>query len=151
MKQTKLIPWSLVLGWMILIFLLSAQTGPESGALSGGLTEALIALIRPLFPDARFLVESMESVLRTNAHFIAYFVLGILLMNALATKPIHHNGSSLRSFLFSILYAISDEIHQYFVPGRAAELKDVLVDALGALTGIFLFRLWTRLRRHRSR
>lgn len=150
MKQTKLIPWSLVLGWMILIFLLSAQTGPESGALSGGLTEALIALIRPLFPDARFLVESLESVLRTHAHFIAYFVLGTLLMNAL-TQDTLQTAASIRSFIISILYALSDEIHQYFVPGRAAESQDVLVDALGALTGILLFRLWTWLRRHRSR
>ncbi len=143
MKKTKMIPWSLVLGWMILIFLLSAQTGPESGALSGGLTEALIALIRPLFPDARLLVESLESALRTHAHFIAYFVLGILLMNAL-TRDTLQTAASIRSFIISILYAASDEIHQYFVPGRAAELQDVLVDALGALMGILLFRLWMR-------
>ena len=37
-----------------------------------------------------------------------------------------------------ILYAISDEIHQYFVPGRSAEIRDVLIDVLGANIGILL-------------
>ena len=34
------------------------------------------------------------------------------------------------------LYAVTDEVHQYFVPGRSCELRDVLVDTSGALTGI---------------
>ncbi|MFQ8632799.1 MAG: VanZ family protein, partial [Intestinibacter bartlettii] len=36
----------------------------------------------------------------------------------------------------SVLYAISDEIHQYFVPGRACQFRDVMIDSCGALFGI---------------
>lgn len=41
-------------------------------------------------------------------------------------------------FMFSIFYAISDEIHQLFVPGRLASIKDLLVDGAGNLCAIFL-------------
>ena len=35
-----------------------------------------------------------------------------------------------------MFYAITDEFHQYFIPGRSAEIRDVLIDSSGALTGI---------------
>ena len=34
------------------------------------------------------------------------------------------------------VYAVSDEIHQYFVPGRACMLRDMLLDTCGSLAGI---------------
>jgi len=37
-----------------------------------------------------------------------------------------------------MLYAITDEFHQYFVPGRSAEIRDVLIDSSGAFIGILL-------------
>lgn len=36
------------------------------------------------------------------------------------------------------LYAISDEFHQIFIPGRSCEVRDILIDSLGILTGIVL-------------
>ena len=42
------------------------------------------------------------------------------------------------SLLFSFLYAGSDEIHQFFVGGRSASFKDVLIDSTGACIGILL-------------
>lgn len=44
----------------------------------------------------------------------------------------------LLSWVFCILYAASDEIHQIFVPGRACMLTDVCIDSAGALLGIAL-------------
>ena len=35
-----------------------------------------------------------------------------------------------------ILFAISDEFHQLFVPGRGAQVKDVLIDTAGAIVGM---------------
>jgi VanZ family protein len=43
------------------------------------------------------------------------------------------------------LYAASDEFHQLFVPGRSGEVKDVLIDSAGAVTGALLFYLALRL------
>ena len=42
--------------------------------------------------------------------------------------------------LVCILYAVFDELHQIFVPGRGVELRDVLTDSAGAVTGVFLYK-----------
>jgi len=43
--------------------------------------------------------------------------------------------------LLSFLYACSDEFHQTFVPGRAGQFKDVLIDTAGALIGLIVVTL----------
>ena len=48
------------------------------------------------------------------------------------------------AFLICVLYAISDEIHQLFVPGRAGQVRDVLIDSSGSFLGIFLVMLFVR-------
>jgi uncharacterized membrane protein len=45
----------------------------------------------------------------------------------------------LRSILFSMLYASTDEFHQLFVEGRGASVRDVMIDTLGAALGMLLF------------
>ena len=152
MKIKKSISWLLVLVWMGIIFFLSAQSGPESGALSSNLTEQMVALLKQFNLDIGVQLGSFESILRTNAHFIAYFILGILVFNALRRDdeaPYHK--SFVRAFVISVLYAVSDEFHQYFVPERAAELKDVLVDSAGALSGILIFFLILKVRAKASK
>jgi VanZ family protein len=47
-------------------------------------------------------------------------------------------GAVLAAWLFTVLYAVTDEIHQSFVPGRNASVVDVFIDAAGALAGLFL-------------
>lgn len=42
------------------------------------------------------------------------------------------------SFIFSVLYGVSDELHQYFVPNRLCDLYDVLADAAGAAAGLLI-------------
>lgn len=42
----------------------------------------------------------------------------------------------------SVLYALSDEYHQTFVPGRNGTFVDLLIDASGALVGLLLFWCW---------
>ena len=43
--------------------------------------------------------------------------------------------------LIGVLYAVSDEIHQCFVPGRSGELRDVLIDSAGVICGVVILRL----------
>lgn len=57
-------------------------------------------------------------------HFGAYWVFGTLLVRAFG-------GSSWKPLTFGVLYGASDELHQYFVPGRDCSLYDFLADALG--------------------
>ncbi|MDD2388812.1 MAG: VanZ family protein [Desulfobacterales bacterium] len=74
-------------------------------------------------------------------HFMGYAVLGILFFRALSTLPAI---SSIRllitlSILFSTFYGLSDEIHQYFIPHRSSDVFDLLADALGSFSGIYIF------------
>lgn len=87
-------------------------------------------------------------------HFLAYAVMGILFYRAYQTLRIKDNQQML--ILFSVvsasLYGISDEIHQYFVPFRDAEILDAIANFLGALCAVYLFHLWavSKYRRQRT-
>jgi VanZ family protein len=87
-------------------------------------------------PDVRFLDKLL--------HFVAYALLGILFYRAYETLPLKDNHKLL--ILISIssasLYGISDEIHQYFVPSRHADMLDVIANTLGSICGVYLYYRW---------
>ncbi len=70
-------------------------------------------------------------------HAAEYFVLGALLTRSIMAL---FNGASRRAYLIwvgfiGILYAASDELHQYFVPGRSCDFTDWLADIVGLACG----------------
>lgn len=75
-------------------------------------------------------------------HFVAYALLGALFLRAFKTSRIKNNVKLMLilSVLLSSLYGISDEIHQYFVPYRDADLMDVLADMLGGIMGVYIYQ-----------
>ena len=79
-------------------------------------------------------------------HFSAYAVLGILFFRAFQTLRIKTNIRLLilLSIVSASLYGVSDEIHQYFVPFRNADIMDVLANILGAACGVILYQMWVR-------
>ncbi len=87
-----------------------------------------------------------------SIHFLEYALLGFLCAHAsIQTWP----GRSvarmcLLGALIATAFGLSDEIHQAFVPGRAADVYDFLADACGALAGAFV-RFWrSKGERHRG-
>lgn len=54
--------------------------------------------------------------------------------------------SNKQSILFSYLYALSDEFHQSFVPGRSALIRDTFIDLLGVYIGYFIHFLTSKKR-----
>ena len=74
-------------------------------------------------------------------HFSVYAVLGALFLRAFKTTQFKNNITLLLilSILASSFYGISDELHQYFVPCRDADIMDALADILGSICGAFLF------------
>ncbi|MCK4648089.1 VanZ family protein [bacterium] len=65
-------------------------------------------------------------------HLIEYGILGFLFYRALKVSRLAKQVFVL-AIIFSILYALSDEIHQYFVPGREFDLWDLAADSLGVV------------------
>jgi VanZ family protein len=82
------------------------------------------------------------------AHFFEYAILALLIYRACVTSPQRrlYQGRVDISVIISVLYAFSDEFHQYFVPQREMDLYDFLMDTLGVCVAILLVS-W--LQRHR--
>lgn len=88
---------------------------------------------QPTVPDVPGLASSITSV---AGHFGVYFVLAILLWWGLGTFDIPANQRLAIAFGIAVLYGVSDEWHQSFVPGRQPDILDVITDAIGAATGL---------------
>ena len=146
--------WLPVILWMGLIFFFSAQTGMQSGALSGGITARLVAWLVPNWEglSAATQQETLAFVgllVRKCAHFTEFAVLGGLLLNAWFRWQ-RHLGWRQAAFasLCGLLCAAGDEFHQMFVPARGPAVTDVLIDFGGVLTGLLVD--WLLLRRHKT-
>lgn len=141
--------WILVGLWMVLIFLFSAQPGSASGAMSRGITAQVVAILNRL-PFLTLELSLVHVLLRKGAHFFVYLVLGMLAFKALSFDyPLRQSAG--RAWLLATAYAVTDEVHQLFVPGRHGAVTDVLIDGWGAATGIALMVLWQMLRERRRR
>ena len=80
-------------------------------------------------PDLKSGLETFwDTILRKMAHMVEYGIFFLLLARAIK-KPL------VWSIIFSILYAISDEFHQSFIPGRHMALLDICFDSTGVLIG----------------
>ena len=159
-KRALLIAAALTLLWMGVIFRFSAQPSDVSAALSGSLLEALLSAVVPRWnsrspAEQQSLLDCLHTLFRKCGHFSEYTILGILLTATVRRIP-GLISDSRQAFpkrkiilpaLCALLYAVSDEIHQSFVPGRSCELRDVCIDFAGACTGILLASVFLRLRR----
>jgi VanZ family protein len=152
-KTIIILSWTAVLLWLVLIFSLSAQPAEQSDELSKKVTEVIIETVDrvvPLETDEKptiDLVERFNHIVRKYAHFSAYLVLGLLIMNALRRSGVRGFKAFMFSLLFCILYAVSDEIHQLFVPGRGAQVTDVLIDGAGSIVGIGMYGVVNKIKR----
>ncbi len=81
-------------------------------------------------PDLGTGLGGWDLALRKIAHAAEYAVLGALLLRAV--------GRELPAAAIGIAYAVTDEVHQAFVPGRQGAVLDVLVDAVGVLLGVYV-------------
>lgn len=120
------VSWLLVAVCMGIIFSLSAQNGEESSDLSGSFVMAILEWLK---------LDIDESFLRTCAHCLEFMGLSLLIFNA-TYSTWETKFTPLIAFAGTVFYAITDEIHQIFVPDRAFQLSDILVDSTGALIGV---------------
>ncbi len=118
------------LGWAIFIFLLSSQSGSS-------------------FDDAPSFIDSIPQA-DLLAHFGLYFVLAALVHAALRIYlPKRKNMLAIDTVVFCLLYGVSDEFHQAFVPGRSASAIDLIADVAGAATAVTIWLAFDRYRQSR--
>lgn len=144
MKRNNMLSWAAVAAWMVVIFLFSSQTGRQSGNTSGEVIRWILGVFYRGFTDLpaaeqTAFLEVIHLVVRKGAHFTEYAVLAMLTANALRGKDL---SSLLRwcvPVAFCALYAVTDELHQYFVPDRACRFLDVCIDTAGGAFGTMVF------------
>lgn len=132
----------LLLCTFFIIFEFSSQNGEQSGGISRKVTETILKIssnYNQLEEEEKEVVlHRTESIIRKIAHFSIYTVVGFLLMGLLSTYKLKDKWRIIITIVIGIFYAISDEIHQSFLPGRSPKITDVYIDTLGIILGILL-------------
>lgn len=141
-KRNKVISWTILLVWMVVIFLMSHQPGDVSSSQSN--------LVMKIFEFLGIKLDSYFGdlatfVIRKAAHFSEYLILFLLLYRVICIY-IDRKTAKLYALLGVFLYAGSDEIHQYFIPGRVMALKDVMIDTSGGFSAMILTWLYEKIK-----
>lgn len=119
----------LLILWIIIIFILSNQTGSVSKSNSNIIVNALYDVVNLSKHDLIVLV-------RKSAHIFEYFILFLLVYNCF--KGYNVKNIVLSSTLFCILCSIIDELHQLFILDRTGKIIDVFIDSIGIVIGLII-------------
>lgn len=133
--KKKIIYGLLVIIWMAVIFSFSNQTADNSTNLTVGLLDRVLSFLH--LEDLESLINILFTPVRKMAHYIIYLILGLLILNFIKEFDLSLKEMIIASLLICIMYAVSDEIHQIYVAGRAGRVIDVFIDTLGSITGIY--------------
>ena len=143
-----------VVFWMTVIFVFSSRDASQSTQDSSRIGYAIAKLTVPDFetwsPQQQTeYVEHIDFYVRKTAHALEYTVLGFLISGAIEI------GSGkwmwLLAWALGAMYAATDEFHQYFVPGRSCELRDICIDSAGVLLGVLIGLAVTKLRMRKEK
>lgn len=127
--------WILVLIILCFIFGLSAQNAEDSKELSDSFVHRLLDWLN---------INIDGEALREIAHMLEFTSLSFSFFNA-----IYNTWEMRRAYLISLVLtvvcAFCDEIHQIFVPGRAFQISDILIDSIGAIVGVVAYLILYKL------
>ena len=126
------------------VYLFSAQSGSSSSGLSQGALELIRQQLPPLY---RLLARGgrPEYALRKLAHLSEYAVLG-LAVYVLLRRRLAPGEAAVTPLVLCAGFALTDEWHQLYVPGRDGNIRDVFIDTVGSGGGIGIGLLGTRAR-----
>lgn len=134
-EHVKTIHVAVVILIMIFIFIQSALPADLSSMESNVIVQMLAQFVS-IDP------ESISFVVRKAAHFTEYLILGCALVPVMR----EHGKKAILAWLIGSAYAVTDEIHQYFVSERSCEIRDMCIDSCGVLVGVLIglliIRLW---------
>ena len=134
-EHVKTIHVAVVILIMIFIFIQSALPADLSSMESNVIVQMLAQFVS-IDP------ESISFVVRKAAHFTEYLILGCALVPVMR----EHGKKAILAWLIGSAYAVTDEIHQYFVSERSCEIRDMCIDScgilVGVLIGLLIIRLW---------
>lgn len=151
-----IISWILVVIWMLIIFWFSDMTGEVSRNKSTKTVDKLVETtidatnktgitnVHPSEAKKAKITKELNYPLRKMMHVLEYFILTLLLLNALYQSNVRGYKLYILAILIAIIYACTDEIHQLFVE-RTGQVLDVLIDSIGVFTAAFITFLLNKL------
>lgn len=124
---------------MFIIFGFSKESGGESSSLSLTVTRKIVDIIdfndNMSEEEYEHMVSVLHNPVRKAAHMSEYAILAFLIYIPLLLnvrfKKIY--GYFLATISICLIYAITDETHQLFVPGRDGRITDVIIDTIGSM------------------
>ena len=134
--KNKIINIVLLIIWLVVIFIFSSDDYIETTNKSSKFD--FIVNIVCKNEDTK---PKVKYIIRKVAHFTEYFILAVLVLNVLKDYKTINYKLLLLTFILCLLYAASDEWHQTFVDGRVGTYKDVIIDSLGSLTYLILYKV----------
>ena len=150
-KKIKYVKCIIAIICCIIIFSFSAVPATASTKQSKGLTYNVIKLLngnKLSERDLEKLTKKINPVIRKIAHFSIYMILAIVTYMFIEELNIKSKSEKERlrkniiyTCIFCIIYAVFDEIHQIYVPGRTGKAIDVIIDTLGSCMGIVILLL----------
>ena len=150
----KIIGISLVIIWMVIIYMFSNMTGNESNNKSEGTINTVIEKTidktndigitnkHPSEKKMKNLVNNLNYPLRKCMHASIYLILCLLVLNILKLFGLNSYKLCFITLFICFLYACIDEYHQTYILGRTGEFKDVLIDMIGSEIGYLIYLLY---------
>lgn len=146
--KTKKYRWLflLLILWAIFIVEFSGQPWSESFHTSSVVEDFILKMVSWM-PGGQDIAKQLLEIfpVRKIAHFVEYMILGGLSAASWVLYQTEEKENRKPFFLiawgFCVLFAVLDELHQAFVPGRTSSIRDILLDSVGALFGAFLVAL----------
>lgn len=139
-----LIPVILCMG---LIYYFSSQNSTQSDTVSQNFTKGIAGILFKNFDlfSLNFqntIIFELNMFIRKVAHFSVFFLMSIFIYAELTIWFKKYLMNGIITTAFCMLYALFDEFHQSFIPGRTPLIKDIFIDTAGALLGvIFCFSI----------
>ena len=144
--MNKLIYFMPALIIMIIIFL--GSNDPASGEKSDFITKMIWRIIEVITGIKSDYSQEMGTsyIVRKIAHISEYALLNISIYFGIYKNSIRKNfqRNIILAVFISLLYSISDEFHQSFVPGRVGTYKDVLIDFSGILISSLIIKFFSK-------
>ena len=127
----KVISLILLILWIVIIFVLSNQTGSVSKSQSNIIVKSLYNIVNT---DEHTLIL----IVRKSAHILEYLILYLLTYNCFKKYNINNKFIFV---IFCLLCSITDEIHQLFIFERTGKVIDIFIDSIGIALGFIIIEV----------
>ena len=127
---------------LFIIFGFSSQNGTQSKGISTKVSEIILNFSNTYkkadINEQTRMLNRTNAIIRKLAHFSIYTLLGLEIMGLMTKTKLKDKTRILITIGLGMSYAILDEFHQSFSPGRTPKVTDVYIDTLGIILGALL-------------